>query len=121
MEQIADRMPAEQRRTIVRQFWIGMLCVVFAEASFPTRTKLAALHSTFEHAVDAGRPQLWDSDWRQIVARAVEEEEEHNPKLVYVLRRVWRLTGGRTIYRAAAGQFTATPQLPPSFEEPPTE
>ncbi|MGH3898343.1 MAG: questin oxidase family protein [Pseudonocardiaceae bacterium] len=121
MEQIADRMPAEQRQAIVRQFWIGMLCVVFAEANFPTRTKLAALHSTFEDAVDAGGPQVWDSDWRQIVARAVEEEEEHNPKLVYVLRRVWRLTGGRTIYRAAASQFTATPQLPPSFEEPPTE
>jgi questin oxidase-like protein len=121
MEQIADRMPAEQRRTIVRQFWIGMLCIVFAEANFPSRTKLAALHSTFEHAVDAGGPQVWDSDWRQIVARAVEEEEEHNPKLVYVLRRVWRLSGGRTIYRAAAGQFTATPQLPLSFEEPPTE
>lgn len=47
--------------------------------------------------------------------------EEHNPKLVYVLRRWWQHTGGRTIYRAGAGQFTATPELPPSFEEPPTE
>jgi hypothetical protein len=55
------------------------------------------------------------------VAAAIEEDEEHNPKMVYVLRRVWKRTGGRSIYRAAAAHFTETPELPPSFDEPPAE
>jgi hypothetical protein len=71
--------------------------------------------------VDRGGPQHEELDWKQIVARAMAEEEEHNPKLVYVLRRWWQETGGRTIYRAGAGQFTATPELPSSFDEPPIE
>jgi Questin oxidase-like len=121
MEQISLRLPEEQRRGVVRQFWIGMVCVLFAETNVPTRTKLAALHAVFADAVDASGSDIWEADWRQIVARAVEEAEEHNPKLVYVLRRVWQRTGGHTIYRAAAGQFTMTPQLPPSFEKPPTD
>jgi len=78
------------------------------------------LHAAFQDATDAGNPAV-GQDWRHLVARAVEEDEEHNPKLVYVLRRVWERTGYRSIYRSAAGQFTATPELPKSFEEPPTE
>jgi hypothetical protein len=121
MEQIADRLPADQQKDVVKNFWIGMLGIVFSGADFPRRAKLAALHAAFEDAVDDGGQQVWSADWKQIIARAVEEEEEHNPKLVYVLQRVWKRTGGRTVYRAAAGQFTTTPELPPSFEEPPTE
>ncbi|MGH3623160.1 MAG: questin oxidase family protein [Sciscionella sp.] len=120
MEQIAKHLPADQQQDVVKAFWIGTLCIVFSGADFPTRTKLAALHSAFHTATDAGNPAV-DQDWEHIVARAVEEDEEHNPKLVYVLRRVWERTGRQSIYRCAAGQFTATPELPPSFEEPPTE
>lgn len=121
MEQIADRLPAERRKDVVRNFWTGMLCVVFSGADFPRREKLAALHAAFEDAADGVENPVWDQEWRLVVARAVEEEEEHNPKLVYVLRKVWDRTGGRSLFRVAAGQFTATPELPPSFEEPPTE
>lgn len=121
MEQIAERLPAARQRDVIRCFWIGMLCVVFSGADFPRRTKLSALHTAFQDAVDAGGESVWRPDWNQIIARAFEEEEEHNPKLVYVLRRVWQRTGHLSLYRAAAGQFTATPELPESFEEPPTE
>jgi hypothetical protein len=121
MEQIAARLPVAQRLDVVKAFWIGMLGIIFSGADFPKPAKLAALHATFADAVDRGGPQHADFDWKQIVARAVAEEEEHNPKLVYVLRRWWQDTGGRTIYRAGAGQFTATPELPPSFDEPPIE
>ncbi|WNG32887.1 questin oxidase family protein [Archangium minus] len=121
MEQIANRLPEEQRKDVVRCFWIGMLCIMFSRADFPRGTKLAALHATFKDAVDdVGLPAM-RQDWERIAARSFEEEEEHNPKLVYVLQRVWKRTGGRSIYRAAAAQFTTTPELPKSFEEPPTE
>jgi hypothetical protein len=119
MEQIADRLPADQRRGVVMRFWIGMLCIVFAEGDFPSRARLQALHATYERATDpAGQPAA-RQDWERIVAAAIEEDEEHNPKMVYVLRRSWDRTGGRSIYRAAAAQFTTTPQLPSSFDEPP--
>jgi len=121
MEQIAGRLPADQQKDVVKCFWIGMLCIIFSGAKFPRRTKLAALHSTYRDAVDGTDNPAWRQDWGQIVARAVEEEEEHNPKLVYVLQRLWNRTGGRSIYRGAAAQFTATPELPETFEEPPTE
>ncbi|MEO3874963.1 hypothetical protein ABGB18_39770 [Nonomuraea sp. B12E4] len=58
-------------------------------------------------------------DWDAVVGRAVLEEEEHNPELAYVLRRVWERSGHRSINRVAASQFTTTPELPHSFEEPP--
>lgn len=118
MEQIAEHLPVDQRNDVLRYFWIGMLCIALAGAEFPKRSKLEALHSTFADAVDGDGA---DRDWEHIIARAVEEEEEHNPKLVYVSRRMWTKAGKRSIYRAAAGQFTATPELPQTFEEPPAE
>ncbi|MFI2073482.1 questin oxidase family protein [Streptomyces triculaminicus] len=121
MEQIADRLPEDLRRYAVTCFWTGMLGVVFALADFPGESKLKALHSAFGEAVDAGDRDVWAADWRLTVARSFEEEEEHNPKLVYVMRLLWERTSGRSVYRHAAAQFTATPALPPSFEEPPTE
>ncbi|WP_084211808.1 HAD-IA family hydrolase [Pseudonocardia acaciae] len=120
MERIADHLPLDAQREAVRDYWVGMLCIVFSGADLPARRKLAALHTAFDGAVDDPGEHT-DRDWRHIVARAAEEDEEHNPKLVYVLRRVWERTGRRSIFRAAAAQFTATPELPPSFEQPPNE
>lgn len=121
MEQIANRLPADQQRNVVRCFWIGILCIMFSERNVPKATTLAALHSTYRDALDTGGNAEDGPDWNHIVARAVNEDEEHNPKMVYVLRRVWRRTGRRSIYRIAAAHFTTTPELPESFEEPPTE
>ncbi|SCX28492.1 hypothetical protein DSM25558_4489 [Agrobacterium sp. DSM 25558] len=121
MEQIADAASPEIRNNVAQCFWIGMLGVIFAERLFVKRSKLQALHKLFHSSVDDVTARHSADDWANIVGRAFEEEEEHNPKLVYVLKRLWERTGGRTIYRAAAGQFTATPDLPPSFEQPATE
>ncbi len=116
MEQIAEHLPRDQQKVVIANFWIGMLCTVLAGAEFPKRTTLAALHEQYVDAVDTD-----DADWPGIVARAIDEDEEHNPKMVYVLRRVWERTGRRSIYRVAAGHFTTTPELPKSFEEPPND
>lgn len=118
MEQIAERLPADRRREVVRCFWIGMLCILFSGAQFPGARALLKLHRRYRNSVDPdGQPA--GEDWEEIVARAVQEDEEHNPKMVYVLRRMWNRTGRQTIYREAAGQFTTTPELPKSFEQPP--
>ncbi|MCP3061442.1 questin oxidase family protein [Myxococcus sp. K38C18041901] len=121
MEQIAQRLPPEQHRSVARLFWLGMLGIVFSRADFPQRATLAALGDSFQDAVDIGGPPRQGQDWEHIVARAFEEAEEHNPKLVYVLHRVWKRSGCRALYRVAAGCFTSTPELPKSFEHPPTE
>lgn len=120
MEQIADRLPPDRRKDVVRCFWIGMLGIVFAEGDFPGRTELARLHQTYGDAVDADPTSVDGPGWAGIVARAIAEDEEHNPKMVYVLRRMWARTGRRSVYRAAAAHFTTTPELPKSFDEPPT-
>ncbi|TMR35993.1 questin oxidase family protein [Nonomuraea zeae] len=126
VERIARRLPAEQHRFALRCFWIGLLGTVFSGGDFPRRAKLAALHRLFADAADdtadddgGGGGGGVEQEWRTIVGRAVLEEEEHNPKLVYVLRRIWERSGRRAVYRVAAAQFTATPDLPPTFEEPP--
>ena len=119
MEQIAERLPAHERKEVVRCFWIGTLCILFSRADLPKRTELAALYAKYRDTREDVEAPEAKRDWEGIVARAIAEEEEHNPKMVYVLRREWARTGGRVLYRATATHFTTTPQLPKSFEEAP--
>ncbi|MFE9172401.1 questin oxidase family protein [Streptomyces kebangsaanensis] len=121
MRHIADALPADQRHDVVRCYWTGVLGVLFSRGRFPRPEKLAALNSLFDTALDDTDDPRWVREWDWLVARAVEEEEEHNPKLVYVMREMWRRSGGMSLYRVAAGQFTATPELPATFEQPPVE
>jgi hypothetical protein len=120
MEQIAAQLPADQQQQVIGCFWIGLLGIGIAGGTFPKLSKLLALHAALQHATDDDSAHV-AADWQQLVARAALEEEEHNPKLVYVLQRLWRRSDRRTLYRAAASQFTTTPVLPPSFEQPSNE
>jgi Questin oxidase-like len=119
MEKIAEWLPIGQQRYALRCFWIGMFPILLSEGTPPDRRTLEKLHGTYDNAVDTS--DAAGPDWDDIVARAIEEEEEHNPKMVYVLRTLWRRTGGKSIYRTAADRFTKTPELPPTFDAPPTE
>jgi hypothetical protein len=121
MEQISLHLPSERRKDVVHYFWIGILCVMFAKALFPKESALEALHSEYQNAVDANLAPEIVQDWDQIVGRAILEAEEHNPKMVYILKLLWTRTGYRTIYRATATHFTTTPELPKSFEELPAD
>jgi hypothetical protein len=51
--------------------------------------------------------------WSQILQRAWREDEEHNIKLVYVCRELWRRYGRWRGFRAAAEAFTPTPGIGP--------
>ncbi|AEA64220.1 conserved hypothetical protein [Burkholderia gladioli] len=117
MEQIANRLPVDHQRQIVGCFWLGLLGIGIAGGTFPKRAKLLALRAMLEHEIDEDA-SLAEADWKQIAARAALEEEEHNPKLAYVLQRAWHRGGRRSLYRIAAAQFTMTPALPASFEQP---
>lgn len=112
MERIAERLPVHLRRYAVKCFWKAMLGVFFARGKFPKRTTFEALHARYEAAVDEAGKSIEGPGWDRIIARALAEEEEHNPKLVYVLRLQWGRFARRSIFRIAAGHFTSTPEIP---------
>ncbi len=89
-----------------------MLAVIFSSGEVPTRATLEALYSQYQDAVDHEESPMEGEEWEHIVARALIEAEEHNPKLVYVQRSLWNRFGHRSLFRIAAGNFTATPEIP---------
>ncbi|KDM93314.1 questin oxidase family protein [Photobacterium galatheae] len=120
MEKIALHLPEHETKNIIGHYWIGLQCILFATDKFAKPEKLLSLHQTYSDRFDHFSERIANSEWEHIVLRGLEEEEEHNPKLVYVMKKWWEKQNG-TIFRAAAYQFTATPELPPSFEEEPIE
>ena len=112
MEQIANRLPVGHQKSAIKYYWTAMLGILFSFGEFPNRAKLEALHSQYKDAVDDDESPMEGQEWEQIVARALTEKEEHNPKLVYVQRLLWKRFGHRSIFRVAAGNFTTTPEVP---------
>ncbi|MBV4412913.1 questin oxidase family protein [Enterobacteriaceae bacterium YMB-R22] len=117
MEEIASRLPMAQRRSVARCFWQGMLGILFSSGDVPDSATLANLHARWRAAVDNADAPAVRAHWEETIQAAIAEAEEHNPKLVYVAQKLWRRTGYRSVYRAAASFFTTTPALPPSFDE----
>ena len=112
MEQITNRLPVDQQKRAIKCYWTAMLGILFSLGEFPTRATLEALHSQYKDAVDDdGRP-MEGQEWEQIVAQALTEKEEHNPKLVFVQRLMWKRFDHRSVFRVAAGHFTMTPEVP---------
>lgn len=81
-----------------------MLGVLFSSGDFPQQHKLAALSKLFADDYDRTSGDITQREWDQTIARSFVEEEEHNPKLVYVLRRMWEKSDQAAIYRVAATQ-----------------
>ncbi|MBY8861814.1 questin oxidase family protein [Nocardia sp. CA2R105] len=112
-----DSEPATAR--LYDLYWAGARIILAAERKIPWPEKLRELAELYpENGWDHSDSAAAEFD--VIARRSWLEEEEHNPKLVFVLRQWWNQLGWNA-YRHAAGQFTRTPELPPSFEEPPTE
>jgi len=112
MEQIANRLPIDQQKRAIKCYWTAMLAVIFSSGEVPTRATLEALYSQYQDAVDHEESPMEGKEWEHIVARALIEAEEHNPKLVYVQRLLWKRFGHRSLFRIAAGNFTNTPEIP---------
>lgn len=79
---------------------------------------LEKLNEQFYGAIDEQDVLAELSNWDEIMSRAIEEIEEHNPKMVYVLLKIWNRSGHLSLFRVAASHFTQTPDLPESFEAP---
>jgi len=112
MEQITNRLPIDQQKRAIKCYWTAMLGILFSLGEFPTRTTLESLYSKYNDAIDDDGNLTEGQEWEQIVARALTEKEEHNPKLVYVEGLLWERFGHRSIFRVAAGNFTTSPEVP---------
>jgi len=112
MEQITNRLPIDQQKRAIKCYWTAMLGILFSLGEFPTRTTLESLYSKYNDAIDDDGNLTEGQEWEQIVARALTEKEEHNPKLVYVEVLLWERFGHRSIFRVAAGNFTTSPEVP---------
>ncbi len=112
MEQIANRLSIDKQKRAIKCYWTAILGIIFSRGELPTRATLEALHSKYKGAVDHDESLTEGEAWEDIVARALIEEEEHNPKLVYVQRLLWKRFGHRSLFRIAAGNFTTTPEIP---------
>ncbi|WP_186645551.1 questin oxidase family protein [Fluviispira vulneris] len=105
MEKIANELPIEQQLFAIKNYWVGMLCILFSKANFPKRMDLENLHKKYENLYDSKWENLEKTEWTEIIARAFKENEEHNPKLVYIMQYLWKRTGYLSIYRVAAASF----------------
>jgi len=112
MEQIANRLSIDKQKRAIKCYWTAILGIIFSRGELPTRATLEALHSKYKGAVDHDESLTEGEAWEDIVARALIEEEEHNPKLVYVQRLLWNRFGRRSLFRIAASHFTTTPEIP---------
>ncbi|WP_280382285.1 questin oxidase family protein [Nocardia wallacei] len=120
LEVIADALgSAEATTEIYDLYWAGARIITAAERKFPAAAKLRELDALYAGR-ESGRTAHALDEFDVTARRARLEDEEHNPKLVFVLRAWWDASDW-TGYRHAAAQFTRTPDLPPSFAEPPAE
>lgn len=113
VEQIARHLPPEGQREAIGCYWKALLGILLALRAVPSSSRLAAIHSRYAGVVDPVDDESVRSDWSIITKRALRDREEHNPKLVYVARKLWTRFGGLAVHREAARHFTTTPVLSP--------
>ena len=112
MEQIANQLPIDQQKCAIKCYWTSMLAIIFSRGEVPTRATLTGLQIRYKDAVDHDGAPLEGEEWAHIIARALIDAEEHNPKLVYVQRLLWNRFGQRSLFRIAASHFTTPPDVP---------
>ncbi len=113
VEQIARHLPRDEQSKAIKCYWTAMLGVLFSLKTVPTKASLDDLHARYADSIDAAESASVGREWKSSTERALAEREEHNPKLVYVLRKLWARFGHRSVYRVAAGCFTETPVIAP--------
>lgn len=87
--------------------YYSMLVCLLATSGFPALSTLEKARVDFE----ADNEKM---NWDLIVKRGIAEIEEHNIKLVYVSRELWRRYGRWGGFSEASKSFTLTPNIGPS-------
>jgi hypothetical protein len=86
---------------------IGLLSA--STGGIPSVGAIDAMVAKTWSSFDSNNAQAFETkEWPSIVARAIPEEEEHNIKLVYVARELWRRYNHWTGFRQAAKAFIIT-------------
>lgn len=92
---------------------VGLLCA--STSGIPSVDAIDDVIASYESSFDTDCVnEMEETEWPNVVARAIPEEEEHNIKLVYVTRELWRRYNHWTGFREAASTFTITPNIGPS-------
>nr|BFD33317.1 hypothetical protein GTC16762_29350 [Pigmentibacter ruber] len=121
LKEIAFYLNKEEEQECLKNYWIGMNCILFAMVTMPNKNEFNQLIDKYYNKFDDFNDINISKYWKNIIESAFLEKEEHNPKMVYVLRKMWEESGYKSIYRIAANQFTTTPGLPESFKQMPNE
>ena len=116
VENIAEHLPQDAQKQAIACYWKSLVGVLFALKAVPSAAQLTTLGTKYAARNDGADDAEALSDWKSMTARALQEREEHNPKLVYVLRKLWDRFGQAALYRASARHFTTTPVLSPDAE-----
>lgn len=120
MKTLSQHMPTSFERRCILEFWVGLQCILFSRGYYILPDKINTLNVLYANMYDREAEQTnLEESWDAIIERAKLEAEEHNPKLVYVLKKFWKASGRKSIFRIAASCFTETPELPKTFQKPP--
>jgi hypothetical protein len=115
LEQVLNVVQEDEiARNGLKCYYSSLICLVAANGGgFPSPNAIQkTAQELFE--VDENHKELEDFFWPNIVARGTQETEEHNIKLVYVGRELWRRYGYWTGFRKAAETFTLPPNIGPT-------
>ena len=103
-------LPEETERKVLGQFYaISVVLLSMGSSGFPPLRCLEEIQQT----CPTDKVFEPESAWDGVVDSAIAETEEHNIKLVYVSRELWRRYGHWSGFFEAAKSFTLTPVIGP--------
>jgi len=103
-------------RKALKQYYGNLVCLLAAgNAGFPTVDMLQTTQTEFPWTkLDDDKAGF---DWETTVAAGIQETEEHNIKLVYVMKALWDRYNQWPGFSEAAKCFVLTPNIGPSKTE----
>ena len=108
-----------QQRSACKCFWAAAIATLATGAAMspqgmPTRSAVEQTWQQYDVCDgSADAAEHVGSCWQEIVRSAHYETEEHNIKLAYIMRELWRRHDGWRGFQAAAAAFTETPNIGP--------
>ena len=104
--------PWRRAAKALKQFYASLVCLLAASAGgFPTTEMLQSVQEEVPLAKFDDKNTY---DWSSTVAAAIQEEEEHNIKLTYVMKELWNRYDNWHGFSKAATCFTLTPNIGPT-------
>mmetsp|Transcript_10256 Transcript_10256/g.14720 ORF Transcript_10256/g.14720 Transcript_10256/m.14720 type:complete len:297 (+) Transcript_10256:437-1327(+) len=104
-------------RTAIGIYYANMIILTATSvAGFPSVSALQKTREEFPLTIaetDTDTDTDDNFNWDKIVERALKEEEEHNIKLVYIMKELWKRYDHWSGFYEAARSFTVTPNIGP--------